>query len=311
MQKVILAKKEGVYATDAAPTPAANAILTRNFQRPEPILTDTLDRNLDLPTRGRVKSANTNRRTACSFEVELAGSGAAGTAAPWMELLEACGMAAPVLTAATRAEQKFAAEGAALSSLTQHDWLGDQRVRGLGQRGTFGFDFTAGAYGFLKFDFQGLLPPPPAVDGVAPGGAPDFSRWKDPLEVNTENTDFLLDGFAMVLKAFTGDANAEVKARNLVGANYIQRGNHAMTVRIVGEAPAIGAKNYFTSLDNGAEIAVQLVHGIGAGKVVQIDANYLQILKISRSEEDDKLMVDITAGLNIRNGQDDFLITAK
>lgn len=311
MQKVILLKKEGVYGTDAAPTPAANAVLTRNFQRPEPIIVDQLDRNLDLPTRGRRKSAPTNRRTACSFEVELAGSGAAGTAAAWMELLEGCGMAAPVITAATRAEQKFAAENVALSSLTQHDWVGGERVRGLGSRGTFGVNFTAGAYPYLKLDLQALLPASPAVDATAPVGNADFTRWKDPLEVNTDNTDFTVDGFALALKEFSFDVAKEVRARNLVGANYIQLADHAITGRIIGEAPALGTKNFYTTLDVGSEVAVQLVHGVGAGKVVQVDANYLQVLKVTRTEEDDKLMLDISFGLNIRSGTDDLLLTAK
>lgn len=310
MQKVILFKKEAVYKTDAAPTTGANAALTRNWSA-EPLVVDTLDRNLDLPARGRVRSEHTNRRTTFGFELELAGSGAAGTAAPWMEFLEAAGMAAPAVVAGISATQRFAAENAALSSATCHHWMSDQRVRALGSRGTFGFDFTAGRYPFIKFDFTGVLPPPPAVDGTAPVGAPDFTRWKDPLEVATENTSFTLDGFALVLKSFSVDANADVKLRNLVGANYVNVGNRAMTGRIVGEAPAIGAKNYFSTLDTGAEVAVQLIHGVGAGKVVQVDGNYLEILKITRAEEDDKLMLDISFGLNIRAGADDLVLTAK
>lgn len=311
MQKVILLKKETTYGTDAAPTTAANAALTRNFQAPNPIQVDQLERNLDLPTKGRRKTAPTNRRTTFSYELELAGSGSAGTAAAWMEHLEACGMAAPTLTASTRAEQKFAAEGAALSAVTAHHWLSEQRVRALGARGTFGMNFTAGQYPFLTFNMTGMLPPSPAVDAVAPSGTPSFTRWKDPVEVNTANTDFLLDGHALDLQAFTAEANAEIAAVNLVGANYVQRGNHALTGRIRGRAPTIAAKNHFTMLDTGAEVPVQLIHGTVAGNIVQVDATYLQILEISRSEERDELFLDISFGLNIRSGTDDLLLTAK
>jgi hypothetical protein len=189
--------------------------------------------------------------------------------------------------------------------------MGDQRTRALVSRGSFGFNFTAGAYPFLSLSYTGLLPASPAVDGTAPGGVLDFTRWKDPLEVNLENTSFTVGGFAAVMKEFSADANAEVKLRNLVGSRYVQRGNHAMTCRIVCEAPAIGTKNYFTNLDVGDEIAVNCTHGVGAGKIVQVDANYLEILKITRSEEDDKLMLSMDCGLNIRAGQDDLLLTAK
>lgn len=309
MQKVILFKKEAVYATDAAPTTGANACLTRNFQAPNPIQNDQLDRNLDLPTIGRRKSAPTNERTAFSYELELAGSGDVDAAPGWMEHLEACRMAAPVITADTKVEQKFAAEIAAMSSATAWHWLGEQRTRAVGCRGSFGINFTAGAYPFLTLNMMGLLGAAP--DAVAPVGAPDFTRWKDPLEVNTANTDFLLDGYAAILQSYALETNAELKLRNLVGANYIQRGDHAAVARIRIEAPTIAAKNYFTGLRSGAEIAHQIVHGTVAGNIVQLDAAYSQILSIDRSVEDDKIMFDLQVGLNISAGSDDLLLTSK
>ena len=310
MQKVILFKKEVTYGVDSVPTTGANAALTRNFQSPEPIQVDQLDRNLDLPAKGRRKSAATNERSTFSYELELAGSGDAGDlASAWMEHLECCGLAAPVLTAGVKAEQKFAAEGVALSSGSCYHWMGEQRVRPLGCRGTFGVNFTARQYPFLTLSMTGLLSN--NVDAVAPVGNPDFSRWIEPLEVNTANTDFSLDGFAATLQSFVLEANKAVSVRNLVGANYIQLGNHAMTGRIRIEAPTIAAKNYFTSLRTGAEVVTQLVHGTIAGNIVQVDAAHVQLLNINRSEEDDKLMFDLTVGLNISTGTDDLLLTAK
>lgn len=308
--KVILAKKEGVYGTDAAPVPATDAVLTRNFTT-EPLVVDSLERNLDRPTRGGSPVANTNRRAATSFEVELAGSGAAGTAAPWMALLEACGMAAAVLTLNTSAVQRFAGIGAAISSLTLHDWHANQRRRKTGNRGTFSLDFAAGAYPFARLDFTGIPHPTAPVDAAVPG-APALGAWKDPVEVNTANTDFTLDGYALVLKQLSLDVNANVRPRNLVGANYVQRGNHAITGTILGEAPDVAAKNYFATLDAGTQVAMQLIHGIAAGNIVQLDSAFLQITKITHAEEDEVLMVNISYRLNVSGaGQDDLLITAK
>lgn len=307
--KVILAKKETVYGTDAVPTIAANAALTRNFTT-EPIVTDTLERNLDLPTRGRSKSANTNRRQTFGYELELAGSGTAGTAPAWMEHLEACGMAAPVLAAGVDAQQKFAGASDVTASLTSYHWHGSQRRRVFGARGSYSLDFTAGAYPFAKLDMTGI-PHATAVDNTAPGAPVILTRWKTPLEVNTVNTDFLLDGFALVLQQFTLDINADVKPRNLVGANYVQRGNHAITGTIKGEVPDLLAKNYFDLLDNSSQVAVRLTHGTVAGNIVDLSGANLQILKIGLVEEDNVLMFDINYGLNVSVGQDDLLITAK
>lgn len=307
--KVLWAKKEATYGTDATPTAAANAVITRNFQT-KPIVTDRIARNIDTGVRGRTKDGSSNARQTFSYELEAAGSGTADVAPAWMEHLEACGMAVPTITAATKVEQRFSSISTALSSLTAYHWHGNQRRTGLGARGTFGWDFTAGAYGFWKLDMTALLPAATPLSDAAPG-APTLARWKDPVEVNTANTDFLLDGFALNLKSFTGDVNADVKARNLVGANYIQRGNHGITGKIVGEAPLIASKNYFQTLLVGSEVAVQLIHGITAGNIVQLDSARLQITDIDLSEEDNVLMVSISYGLNVGATNDDLIITAK
>lgn len=312
--KVTLFKKESVYGTDAAPVVGTNGALTRNFNMGEPIQVDQLDRPLDLPSRGRRKSAATNARVPFSYELEMAGSGTAGTAPPWMEHLEMCGMAAPVLTAVTDAQQKFAAIGTALSSGTLWHWMGGMRTRARGSRATFGFDFTVGAYPFLSINGMGLLPASPTapIDTTAPGGAVDLDRWIEPVEVNTDNTDFTLDGYALVLRQFTGAANADVQMRNLVGANYVVRGNHAWTGTIVAEAPALGTKDYFAKLKAGDEMVVHLQHGTVAGNIVEVDGDQLQILRITRSEDNDVMMVTIEYGLNITAaGQDDLLFTAR
>lgn len=306
--KVVWRKKEVTYGVDPVPTAAADAALTRNFRR-KPLVVDRLARNLDAQQRGRRKDAPSNKRTTFSFELELAGSGDAGTAAPWMTDLQFCGMAAPTLTADTKAEQLFAAIGVAQSAGTFYTWVGTHRAKALGSRGTFGWDFTAGAYPFLKFDMTGLVPDEPVSDNTA--AAPTLTAWQDPVEVNNENTSFLLDGHAAVLKSFTGDANATIALRNLVGARYVRRGNHAITGKLVIEAPDIATKNYIETLGDGSEIAIVLTHGIDEGNIVVFESARLQITDIEESEEDDVLMWTITYALNIGTTNDDLKITAK
>lgn len=307
--KTILFKKEATYGVDATPTSVANAALTRNFQR-TPVQVDNLERNLDVPSRGRSPSANTNPRTAFSYELEIAGSGAAGTAPAWMEHLEACGMVPPVIVAATSATQRFAAAGALLSSATCYSWRGNQRVASIGARGTFGWNFTAGAYPFFNFSFIGLLPAGSPVTGAAPA-APDFTRWKAPVEVNTANTDFTLDGYAAKLQSFTGEIGAQPAVRNLVGENAVQRGNHAITGQIVIKAPTVAERDYFSTLKAGSEIAIELVHGVDPGNIVEMTLGYVQILQIEEQEDGDDLMYSINYGANVRAGQDDLVLRGK
>lgn len=308
-RKVILGKKESVYGTDAVPTAAANAILTRNF-RVTPLEVDQRERNLDLPSRGRTQTAATNKRSTRTFEVEIAGSGVAGTAAPWAELHEACGMEPSVLTAGTDATQRFAGAGSDGSSATFHDWHANQRRRGLGSRGSFGWNFTAGDYPFWNYSFTSLIPAAGPVEAVNPG-QPDFARFKDPVEVNVDNTLIRVGGYTVSCRSFTGDIAAQINIVNLTGERFIGRGNHAITGTLSIKCPDLASRNYWDNLGKGDHLALALTHGVTPGNIVGMKTDNLQVITIAIVEENEQLLIDIGYGLNVVAGQDDLIITTK
>lgn len=308
--KAFAAKKEVTYGTDSNPTLAADAILTRNFQA-QPIETDRLERHLDTGTWGQQPTVATNERQSMTFEVEMAGSGAAGTAPRWMTLLEACGMAAPTLTASVDAQQKFAARGAAQTALSLRHYVGDQMRKGVGARGSWTLDMTAGATPFLSFSLMALIPTSTPFSVSAPSGA-NFSAWKQPLEVNTLNTTMLLDSYAMVVRSLRIASNLQTSLRNLVGARYINRGPHGVTAEAVIEAPSVAAKDYIAALRSSAIAPLAVTHGTIAGNIVQINAPRAQVASIAESEEDSKLMWTLGLNLTVSDaGADELTIIAK
>lgn len=309
MVKVVMAKKEVTYLTDPVPTLAANAILTRNFSA-KPVETDQLERNLDTRTFGATAVVVTNERQSMSYEVEMAGSGAAGTAPAWMELLEACGMAPPVVTAATKAEQRFALPTAVPGSLTHHHWIGDQLRKSVGCRGNFSINLTAGAYPYFSFSFIGLIPAAAPFSVSVPGAA-TLGRWKDPLEVNNVNTALVLDGFAAVTRSLQIDANVPTVMRNLVGARYIRRGNHAARARMRVEAPSIATKDYIQTLRTNARVPLLATHGVAAGTITEISAPKAQLVDLTEVDEDGVQMWDFDLILTVDAGQDDLILTTK
>lgn len=306
---VVLAKKEGTYGVDSAPTAAANAILTRNYSA-KPVDMDRIERNLDTRVFGALASVPSNERRTSGYEVEIAGSGTAGTAPAWMELLEGCGMAAPVVTAGQDAVQAFAAPGVPASSLSQYDFLSDQRRKSVGMVGSFTMDFTAGAYPFIGFTWMGLIPTVSPFDKSAPG-IPDLTRWKQPVEVNLDNTDFLLDGYAPALRSWRADAGVATAMRNLVGKRYVRRGNHSFTSTTVIEAPDVATKNYIQSLRKGDLVAWSIEHGVTAGNIFKASSAKVQITDITESNEDDTLMWTMALRHTVEGGAADFTITAK
>lgn len=306
---VVLAKKEATYGVDIVPTAAANGILTRNYSG-KPVDMDRIERNLDTRVFGALASVPSNERRTTSYEVEIAGSGTAGVAPAWMELLEGCGMAAPVLTVAQDAVQNFAAPGTAATSLSQYDFMSDQRRKSVGMVGSFSMDFTAGAYPFIGFNWMGLIPALSPFDKTAVA-AVDLARWKQPVEVNLDNTDFLLDGYAPALRSWRADAGVTTAMRNLVGKRYVRRGNHSFTSTAVIEAPDIATKNYIQSLRAGSLVSWSLVHGRTAGNIFQASSAKVQVTDITESNEDDILMWTLALRHTVEGGSADFTITAK
>ncbi|WP_336973417.1 hypothetical protein [Sphingobium aromaticiconvertens] len=306
---VVLAKKELTYGVDSVPTVGANGILTRNYSA-KPVDLDRIERNLDQRVFGALASVPSNERRTTSYEVEIAGSGEAGTAPGWMELLEACGLAAPVLTADTDAVQQFALPGVDATSISQYDYMSDQRRKAVGMVGSFTMDFTAGAYPFIGFNWLGMIPAATPFDKSAPG-AVDLTRWLQPVEVNTDNSDFLLDGYAPALRSWRADAGVTTAMRNLVGKRYVRRGNHSFTSTAVIEAPDIATKNYIQSLRAGSLVNWALDHGTVAGNILGLASEKVQITDITESNEDDTLMWTLAMTHTVEGGTADLVITAR
>lgn len=304
----VWAKQEVTTGTDAVPTGAENGILTRNFSM-KPLEVDRTERNLDQLVYGAQSSAPTNKRMTARYEVEIAGSGEAGTAPRWMELLKGCGLASPVLVADVSATQQFAAVGAPVTSLTHYMYWQDQLRRMVGSVATFSMDFTAGAYPFFSFDWTGLLGTTPFAKS-APGET-DLSGFVRPEEVNIDNTSFTFDGYAVPLRSLRLDAGVTVALRNLVNKRYIRRGNHAMTGSLVIEAPDISVKDYLAKLSDGGTVEMALEHGKAAGNIVEMDWAKVQITDITESKEDDILMWTVGVTCTVDGGSPDIVIVAK
>lgn len=307
-RRVIAAKTEATYGQDAAPTLAADAVLTRNYST-KPVEVDRVQRPLDNQKYGATKTAPSNHRATSTYEVEVAGSGTAGQAPAWMRLNNACGMALPVIEAGVSATQKFAQPSEEPGSLTEYDWVDNQLRKKVGQRGTFRMMFNAGDYAYLTYDMLAMLPPNPR--SVEVPQAADFSDWPEPLEVNDANTLLTLGGFAAITRSLEITANVGINLRSLIGARYVNRGNHAATGRLVVEAPSVAVRDYLADLATGDLLPLALTHGTEAGNIVQIAADAAEITDISEANEDDKLMFNIDLSFTTDGGADDLLITAR
>jgi hypothetical protein len=97
-KRLILIETESGYGTD--PTPAGtDAVLVRDLNV-VPLQSDVVSRDLVRPYLGASEQLLANTRVECTFSVEMAGSGTAGTVPQYGRALKACAMAETAFTPA-------------------------------------------------------------------------------------------------------------------------------------------------------------------------------------------------------------------
>lgn len=299
--KVILAKLETSYGTDASPAGDANAILFSEVSI-TPMEADENERDLVGSGLGGKPVTLGRLRVVMTGKVELAGAGKAGDVPAYGVLLRACGFAQSAnTTAKTVAYQPLSANYPSLSIYYNIDGTLHKM---LGARGTVTLEITAGAIPVMNFTFTGLYVDP--TDVALPTA--DLAAFKAPVAVSDANTPtFSLGGFAAVCQSLTLDIGNEVVHRDLINKSGVYITDRRGTGSVVVEAPGLATKDFFKAAKDGTTGALQLIHGVGAGKVVQIDAPKVQALNPSYSEESGIAMLNMNLRL-IPNGRDDELV---
>lgn len=300
-QKLLLMKAEVTYGTDSVPTASANAFLTVNGQI-KPLVHQKVQRNLDGGRLGNEGELVVGEYVELSFEVEAAGSGAAGTAPAYGPALIACAMAETVV-ATTRVDYKPVDSGE--TSATAYFYIGQLRHKVLGCRGTVKLTGAALAIPKFAFTFIGLY------GGIASGaqGSPTLTGFKDPEEVSFANTSITLHGATLGVKSFEVDIGIENQYRNITnyeGINYVDRQAKGS---VLFEAPDIATKDWMATIKSETRDVLSITHGSAAGKKVIVSAPKAQLID-PQYQEDQKLLM-IQAGLNLCVGTvaDDFTIT--
>jgi hypothetical protein len=111
-KRLLLAEIESTYGTDPNPG-GADAVLVRDLNI-TPVQSDVVSRDLVRPYLGASEQLLANTRVECTFSVEMAGSGTAGTAPRFGSVLKACGLAETAITPAVSGT----ATAGALNSIT-------------------------------------------------------------------------------------------------------------------------------------------------------------------------------------------------
>jgi hypothetical protein len=278
-KRLILAKAEATYGTDPTPTGSANAILVRNLEI-TPLQSDIVQRELIRPYLGNYEQLLAQTRVQVTFEVELAGSGAAGTAPAYGPVLKACGLSETVVATTS---VTYAPVSTSFSSVTIYFYQDGIRHIVTGARGTFTLNGQVGAIPTIAFTMTGIYNAP--TDTAL--ATPTYANQATPLIFKNGNTtSFSAFSYSGALQSIDLNVGNEIVYRELIGGTkevLITDRKPAGTMSI--EAVLLATKNYFTVSTGSTTGSVSFQHGTTAGNIATLtmaqsdlaDASYAEL----------------------------------
>jgi hypothetical protein len=286
-KRLILAKTETTYGTDPTPTGAANAILVRNLEI-TPLQADTVTRDLIRPYLGNSDQLLAQTRVEVTFEVELAGSGTAGTAPAYGPVLKACGLSE---TVAASTSVTYAPVSASFSSVTIYFHNDGIRHKVTGCRGTFELNAEVGQIPVISFTMTGIYNAP--TDEALP--SPTYANQSAPLIFKNGNTsNFSIFSYSGCLQSLSFQMANEVVYRELVGCTKESLiVNRAPAGDVVIEAPSIATKDFFAIATGSSTGSISFQHGGTAGNIVTFTTAQSDIANPSYSDQDGIQMLNL------------------
>jgi hypothetical protein len=280
-KKFLIAKLETTYGTDPSPTGGSNAIQVTNLEV-TPIESDNVQAAsyqgfIGNSTRGTLVA---NKRVSVTFDVELAGSGTAGTAPAFGPLFKAAGLSETIISSTS---VTYAPVSSSFDSATIYCFYDGTQHKITGARGTVTFNMTAGQFAVASFQFIGIYNAP---DGTALSGSFTVANQAAALEVNDTNvTTATFHGVTSSrIESFDLALNNELLYKESASNKEVLITNRAPGGTCVLEAPAIGTTDFFAKAVAVATGASSLVLGATPGNILTLSAGQTDITGCSYAD---------------------------
>ena len=299
-KRLILVKTESTYGTDSSPV-GTDALLVRNLDI-TPLSGDIVSRDLIRPYMGNYDQLIAQNSVAINFEVELAGSGTAGTAPKYDAILKACGLAATIVASTS---VTYAPVSASFSSATIYFNVDGVLHKLTGCRGSMTMSCAVGAIPTLAFNLTGVYNAP--TDTAQPSVT--YSAQATPLVFREGNTSsFSFFSYSGVLQSVDFNLANDLVYRELVGGTketLITDRKPAGTVMI--EAPTIATKDFFATALASSTGNLTFLHGTTAGNRVTFTASQVDVLNPTYQDQDSIMMLSVPyVAIPSSAGNDEF-----
>ena len=285
-KRLICVEAESVYGND--PNPAgSDALLVKNINV-TPLQADVVPREIIRPYLGSFDQLLAQTRVEISFEVELAGSGTAGTAPKYDAVLKACAMESTVAASTSVTYDPITDN---IPSCTIYVYNDNVLHKLKGCRGSFSITAEVGQIPTITFSMVGLYTSPsdvsPPTTTYTDQATPDIFK-----QGNT--TGFSLFGYSGALQSFSFDMANETTYRELVGGTKeVVLTNRAPSGSCTIEAVNIATKDYFTAALGTSTGSLTFQHGQTAGNIVTFTSAQTDLGNPTYGESDGILSLEI------------------
>lgn len=299
---VLLAKAETVYSTDAAPTGVDDAVLVSNLSF-SPAGQKMHARNVVTPTLGQLKQIYGGALIQFSFDVEVKGSGAAGTAPEYGPLLQSCGMSETVVASTS---VTYAPASSAIKSATIWFYQDGKLHKATGCRGTFNFTAPVGGPAIIKFTMTGHFVSETDVALTAP-------TYDATVPVPVISAAFTIGAYAAIITQLAFDMGNTVATPGDVNAadgyGQIQIIDRDVNGSFNPEDTLIATKDFRAAWRAGTELALATgVIGGVAGNRWQLTMPQVCYRDVTPGERDGLSVLDIKFGAAKSAGNDELTL---
>ncbi|MGM4981871.1 phage tail tube protein [Rhizobium sp. 11_C7_N12_5] len=284
----VLIDIETTEGEDAQPTTAEAMIFSNVTFRP--MVATRVQRNLVLPNQGNQGVILTGLNAQIEFDVELAGSGVAGTPPKWGTLMR-IGSFNEIITATTSVEYRRIDANREHASVyvvldgVRHILLGcsaalKATINSLGIPQLHGT--ITGLWGLISDQ------PNPVVAKTG---------WLTPEPVSPEVTQMKLHGWQAVAESLEIDFGNQVVTRFLIGSKSVPITNYSATGTAVVQATDIATVDWFTKAKFRERGVLDFTHGVAAGNTINIKSQFVETGEPTIGQTDN--IINYSLGLDI------------
>lgn len=306
-REAILAKKEATYNVDPVPTAALNAILIGN--------PSWSHEGLRMNERDSVKNTNAVRQhifggklKTISMDVELKGSGAAGTAPEFGVLFEACSYVETVSAGVSVAYDPTSVT-ADQESVTVYYYQDGLMHKLTGCRGTFSVNLETGAIPMATFTLTGHSEKPTDTPMIVP-----TLDTTEPFSLI--NTQFSVAGYDAQVSSLAFDAGVEVLTPSSMSATdgygEVFNGKRDLNGSFDPEMELVADNDYYGDFEDGTKMLLTTgTVGDTEGNIFTVSMPQIYYRDIGNGDRDGVRTYEIPFGAVEDTGDDEvqFLFT--